>query len=346
VTIQVELADGRPPVLDATQQAGNDGPGWLGDHRDFVDEIVLQHGCVLLRGPFSPDVDTFAASRNIVLSRLTRYREKATPRTELAAGVMSSTDLPPSQAIDPHNENSYTLEFPGRLVFGCVRAPRVGGATTVVDVRAVLTHLPVEVASRFATAGWLLVRNYVEHAGLAWQEAFATADPGAVESYCAANAIGCRWSSTGELRTAQKRPAIITHPQTREQVWFNHLAFWNEWALDEETRDVLIDTFGEDGLPFNTYAGDGARVTRSDVDAIRSAYSHCTMREAWQPGDILVVDNILCAHGRDAYEGERQIVVAMGDAVALSDCSPTPAADASAWPTHAHEAQLTPSNRR
>ncbi|MFY1676223.1 MULTISPECIES: TauD/TfdA family dioxygenase [unclassified Streptomyces] len=48
------------------------------------------------------------------------------------------------------------------------------------------------------------------------------------------------------------------------------------------------------------------------------------MRRAWRPGDLLLVDNVLAAHGRDPFRGARKIVVAMGDPTPLADCRPTP----------------------
>jgi hypothetical protein len=38
---------------------------------------------------------------------------------------------------------------------------------------------------------------------------------------------------------------------------------------------------------------------------------------------LLLVDNIRTAHGREPFEGPREVVVAMADAVHLADCSPT-----------------------
>jgi hypothetical protein len=37
----------------------------------------------------------------------------------------------------------------------------------------------------------------------------------------------------------------------------------------------------------------------------------------------MLVDNIRLAHSREAYEGQREILVGLADAVRLADCSPT-----------------------
>ena len=36
-----------------------------------------------------------------------------------------------------------------------------------------------------------------------------------------------------------------------------------------------------------------------------------------------LVDNIRTAHSREPYEGQREVLVAMSDAMRLADCSPT-----------------------
>lgn len=42
------------------------------------------------------------------------------------------------------------------------------------------------------------------------------------------------------------------------------------------------------------------------------AYEAAAVDVRWERGDVLLLDNMLAAHGRRAFEGEREIVVAMG----------------------------------
>jgi hypothetical protein len=298
------------------------GISWLERHRAALRELLTGYGCLLLRGLPIATAEDFAAARDALLDSRVPYREKATPRSDYGNGVFSSTDLPAAQSIALHNENSYTLEFPGVLLFGCLVAPTTGGCTTVADVRRVLAEIPAPIVRRFRDRGWLLVRNYADHVGLPWQAAFGTSDRAEVEAYCAAHEIGLSWTEDDRLRTGQVRSAIVRHPVTGEEVWFNHLAFWNLWSLDAEVREVMVDSFGADGFPFATYDGHGAPVSHADLDAIRAAYDRATLREPWQAGDLLLVDNVLCAHGRDPFSGPRRIVVAMGEPVMLRQCRP------------------------
>jgi alpha-ketoglutarate-dependent taurine dioxygenase len=310
----VRVPDGLDPVATLA---------WLSENRPAVRTELLRHGALLIRGLAVGDPAEFAAVRDLLVTARARYREKATPRSDYGRDVFSSTDLPAAQAIALHNENSYTLEFPGILLFCCLRAPDSGGATTVADVREVLAGLPTELVERFRRTGWALTRNYHREVGLPWQTAFGTDSRAEVEAYCARNAIGTTWTGESGLRTVQRRSAIIRHPVTGEQVWFNHAAFWSRWSLDEDVLDVLEMTYGADGLPFDTAYGDGGALNPADVRALNAAYDRATRRESWQPGDVLLVDNLLAAHGRESYHGDRRILVAMGEPVRLDACSPS-----------------------
>ncbi|MFI8105261.1 TauD/TfdA family dioxygenase [Streptomyces sp. NPDC086023] len=317
---------GKPVVVTAPPVSSMaEAVAWLTAHRPAIQAELHRSGAVLLRGLPVEDAAGFAQARDALIETRAGYKEKATPRTDFGEGVFSSTDLPAVQPIRLHNENSYTLDFPGVLLFGCVTAPETGGATTVGDMREALRQLPAELVERFETAGWLLVRNYSELAGLPWYKTFATEDRAVAEAYCDENTVGYEWLDDDSMRTRQRRSAIVTHPVTGERVWFNHFAFWNSRTLDEDVREVLVETYGEDGLPFNTYLGDGTRLTDAEVDAVNAVYDRVTVRETWQRGDLMLVDNILCAHGREAFTGDRKILVAMGEPVSLADCRPATA---------------------
>ena len=44
---------------------------------------------------------------------------------------------------------------------------------------------------------------------------------------------------------------------------------------------------------------------------LREAYSQEKIKFQWQKGDIMMLDNILTAHSREPYKGERKVAVAM-----------------------------------
>ncbi|WP_405059155.1 TauD/TfdA family dioxygenase [Kribbella sp. NBC_01505] len=325
--LRYRVVPGRPatasvPILTGT----SDCCTWLDSVRTDIRLALDRHGALCLPGLPIGDPDDFAAVRDVLVNHRAGYVEKATPRTSYGDDVFSSTDLPAGQAIRLHNENSYTLTFPGLLLFGCLEAPGHGGATTIADCREVLTNVPPSLLKRFRASGWSLLRNYSDHYSLDWPTAFGTGSRADVNQYCIERLVGSAWSADGQLRTSQVRSAIIRHPRTGDEVWFNHVAFWSEWSLDPEIREILLAEAGPGCLPFNTAFGDGAAPTPTEIAAINTAYDRATVRHSWRPGDVLIVDNLRSAHGRDAFRGNRKIVVAMGDPVALADCSPTVAA--------------------
>jgi alpha-ketoglutarate-dependent taurine dioxygenase len=317
----VELQPGRPPILRA--EPPGDAPSWAAEHRDALRAVVAEHGCVLVRGLGLRDVAGTGAVFERLSTELMTEREAFAPRRTYTDGVYSSAQWPPNQPMCMHHELSYTLEFPGLMLFACLTAPTEGGATGVADAATVIEELPTELTERFEREGWLLTRSYNDEIGSSVAEVFGTDDRGAVESYCRANAIEFEWQPDGALRTKQRRSAVVRHPVTGRRCWFNQIAFLNEWTLAPEVREYLVEVYGADGLPFNTRFGGGDPIGEDVVQLLNEVYEANTAREPWQAGDLMLVDNIRTAHSREPFEGPRDVLVAMADSVHLSDCSPT-----------------------
>ena len=316
----VDLQPGKPPVLRA--RTTGDAARWAAEHRNALRALVAEHGSLLVRGLGLRDAaQTEAVFRR--LGSLLAERETFAPRRRYSEGVYSSSKWPPNQHMCMHHELSYAVEFPSLMLFACLVAPTGGGATQLADSPTVLKSLPGELLERFERRGWLLIRNYNEDIGASIAEAFGSDDRCAVETYCHANAIQFEWQSNGGLRTWQRRSAVMLHPRSGQRCWFNQIAFLNEWTMDPEVREYLVDLYGEDGLPFNTRFGNGDPIGPEVIQVINEVYEKNTACEPWQSGDLLLVDNVRTAHGREHFEGPREVLVAMADAMHRADCSPT-----------------------
>jgi alpha-ketoglutarate-dependent taurine dioxygenase len=263
--------------------------------------------------------DAGAAFRELAQRGLMAETEAFAPRDAVADGVLSSSKWPANQPMCMHHELSYACEFPGLLMFACTGAPESGGATGVADARAVLAALPADLVERFEREGWLLERSYNGEIGATLADAFGSDDRAAVERYCKANAIEFEWQPDGALRTRQRRAAVVRHPATGERCWFNQVAFLSEWTMAPEVREFLIDSYGEDGLPFNTRFGGGDPIGEDVVALINDVYDAHTVSEPWQAGDLLVVDNLRTAHSREAFEGPREVLVGLADPVRANE---------------------------
>jgi hypothetical protein len=93
--------------------------------------------------------------------------------------------------------------------------------------------------------------------------------------------------------------------------------------MDPEVRQYLLDLYGVDALPFNTWFGNGGAIGEDVVELLNEVYAANTIREPWQAGDLMLVDNVRTAHCREPYRGPREVLVAMADAERLANCSPT-----------------------
>lgn len=324
---QVSLLEGQPqpgkPAILCVQAPG-DAPRWAGEHRDALRAVVAEHGSLLVRGlGLCGSAEIGAVFHQLSTSGLMGEREVFAARRSYAEGVYSSTKWPANQQMCMHHELSYTLEFPGLMLFACLQASAGGGATAVADSSSVLGALPTDLVARFEREGWLLIRNYNDEIGASFAEAFGTEDRDAIEGYCRANAIEFAWQPDGGLSTRQRRGAVARHPGTGQRCWFNQIAFLNEATIDPEVREFLIDVYGADGLPFTTRFGNGDPIGADVVALLNEVYEANTAREPWQAGDLMLVDNIRTAHSREPFAGPREIVVALADPVRLAECAPT-----------------------
>ena len=86
-----------------------------------------------------------------------------------------------------------------------------------------------------------------------------------------------------------------------------------------ETRETLLSSFQEEDLPRNCYYGDGSRIEDSVMEEICGVYQKLEISFPWQPGDLLILDNLLTAHGRNPFFGERKLFVAMGEMTSFDE---------------------------
>lgn len=288
---------------------------WLVNQRDFIREAILQHGAVLFRGFGAGTSDELQAAVNVLCGEAMAYKERSSPRSQVAGNVYTSTDYPPDEEIFPHNEHSYSKRFPMKLFFCCQTPAASGGMTPLFDTRRVYKNIPGDVRSEFERKGWMFVRNFNTGFGLSWQTVFQTTDRAVVEEYCRSANIEWEWLDGDRLRTRQVRPSMIQHPATGECVWFNHATFFHVTTLKPSLLKILRSSFTEDQMPNNTFFGDGSTIPDAVVEKLRQVYLSERVSFPWEKGDLIVLDNVLTAHARDTYSGERKILFAMAEPV-------------------------------
>jgi alpha-ketoglutarate-dependent taurine dioxygenase len=286
---------------------------WAAENRDWIETNLLHYGGILFRGFGLSRQEHFERFLTAIKLELIDYMEGATPRRRLGDRIYTSTEFPPERSISIHNELCYVMTWPMKILFFCVTAPEQGGETPIGDVRKVLRNLPPHIRKRFAEKGWMLQRNFGSGFGPTWQTSYHVNDKKELEDYLRRARIDHEWLDENHLRTRQARPAMAQHPVTGEWVWFNHICFWHLSSLEPELRELFLHELGEEGLPFNTYYGDGEPIEYEVAEQLRHAYDSEMISFKWQVGDILLLDNMLVAHGRNPFIGSRKILTAMGE---------------------------------
>ena len=304
---------GSLPLLLRPDDLDTDLIGWARTNLDFINSTLHGLGGILFRGFESESIAMFDQFVRSVAPDLLDYKERSTPRTQVAGNIYTSTEYPADQHIALHNEFSYSETWPMKIAFCCAQPADTGGETPIADSRKVFNLIDPEIRNLFIEKKVSYVRNYGSGIDLSWPDAFQTKDKSVVEDYCRNANIEFEWLTGNKLKTRQIRQAVTRHPITGEDVWFNQTHLFHTTNLAPGVRQALLSIFKEDDLPRNAYFGDGSRIENSMLDAVRNAYDQATVLFPWQTGDILLLDNVLVAHGRTPYTGSRKIHVAMGE---------------------------------
>ena len=285
---------------------------WLIANKSFISEKLHQYGGILFRGfPISTAAE-FNSVVQTIEPRTLSYVEGQSPRTKVHDQIYTSTEYPANQTITLHNELSYTHNPPRKIFFFCEIPPQIYGETPITDCRKIYEKMDPQIRDRFIAEKIRYVKNMHggNQFGKSWQQTFETSDRNVVENYLKEKQIDFAWGKDGGLTTTQIHLAAIQHPDTEEMCWFNQASLWHYLNLGA-MGDQLLQILGEKNLPTNAYYGNGAAIESGDLDAIRQLLWNEATFFSWRKGDVLMLDNILVAHGRNHFQGDRRILVAM-----------------------------------
>ena len=284
---------------------------WAAQNQSWVEQQLIEKGVLLIRGLNISGVKGFSDLLETLFNdKLMSYTYRSTPRKEVSSNIYTATEYHSNQVISQHNENAYANKWAMRLGFFCVQPSISGGQTPVADSRLIYHSIPCEIRAEFEAKGIKYIRNYSD-VDLPWTEVFGTQDKAEVERFCTSNQLQFKWLDNDKLRTAQVNPAVQIHPYTQEKVWFNQAHLFHVSNLEPHVANTLLNTVGEENLPRNTYFGDGSPIDGAYLDIIRSTIIEHKLSFDWQKGDLMLLDNMLFTHGREAFEGRRKVLVGM-----------------------------------
>lgn len=235
----------------------------------------------------------------------------STPRSRVSGKTFTATEYPSSETIPPHSEMAYLRRFPRLLCFHAVECAPVGGQTTVADldeVSADLGELTMELLHRRIR----YVRVFRPGVDIPLATAFGTDEPARVERIAAEHGMSVDKISDGVVRVTHEAQGALSDETSGLPVWFNQLHLFHPSRLKQSLRNGLISLFGVDGLPRQAFFEDGSPIPDKVVARVGGAFERNAQAIAWEPGDILLVDNLRHAHGRLPFTGRRVVHVAMG----------------------------------
>lgn len=277
---------------------------------ELIGRRLIENKALVFRG-FHVDAAELEPVLDRLLPNRLAYVHGNSPRTKVGDNLYTSTEYPAEFTISMHNELSYSHRWPDRLLFFCAVAPETGGATPVVDGARWLASIDPDVRAAFAGG----VRYTQElHGGFglgkSWQDTFETDRKADVEAFLRDADATWEWRPDDALRIRQVRPSTVRHPVTGVEVWFNQADQWHPAALGGEAPSGLA-LLPEDELPQNVTFADGSPIPAEHVTHVREVGLREAVNVDWRVGDLLLIDNVLVAHGRRPFTGPRRILVAM-----------------------------------
>lgn len=295
---------------------------WLNANRSSFEADLVNYGGVLFRGFSVKSVNDFNDFMKCFNTDPLPYMFRSSPRRELDKNIKNiyrSTYYPSERSINMHNESSYSRVWGRKIVFCCIQPAEEGGETPIADSRSVLRDIDADLVEKFRKLGVRYRRNLLPDLGMPWQEVFQTEDKSVAVDICNANKIRYEFLEDGGMKIEWDKPAVYTHPVSGARTWFNHVMFFHKYSRYEEMGLPPEEELDEEYLTSETFFGDGSAITFEEYSEIKDAYRKNIIAFPYCQGDILFLDNMLAAHGRNPYKGERTIATAIIEATYDSD---------------------------
>jgi alpha-ketoglutarate-dependent taurine dioxygenase len=284
---------------------------WLSFHAELLNSRTIKHGAILLRGlPLESPVDFDGAIQAIGFENFTYENSLSNAvRVVHSSRVFSANEAPADTTIFLHHEMAQTPQFPSKLFFFCQKAPDKGGSTPICRSDHLWELIQEELPkfSENCRKRGLKYTNIMpaeadlnSGMGRSWQSTLSVHSSEQAETRLSKLGYTWEWLENNELKvTTPVLPSVRKLSDGRYSFFNQLIAAFKGWkdTRNDPSRSI---TFGDDSI-INPY----------DISKISDLADTITFDLPWEDGDLAIIDNFLCMHGRRSYTGTRKVLASL-----------------------------------
>ncbi|MEM9809939.1 MAG: TauD/TfdA family dioxygenase, partial [Pseudomonadota bacterium] len=224
-------------------------------------------------------------------------------------------------AIDSNIAHTAAIEFLDEIakVLGDVIKIGVGGPPAELRRFDDISEDLGDLVEEFDRRGVRYVRVYRDHIDIPLAKAFGTDDLKVAEERARAKGMDVDFASDGSMRSAHTVRGAVGDAAQGKKLHFNQAHMFHASRLRPQDREGMVQLFGEDGLPRQALWGDGEQIPDETIDRVVEVLRKHTQVIEWTDDDVVLIDNLRFLHGRQTFDGERKVTVAMGANQDLSE---------------------------
>jgi hypothetical protein len=250
-----------------------------------VRECFKEAGLLLFRG-FAGGAEPFKAFTNLFVARY--LRDLGGSKTLDSAGDYVQNVVPAGNAQDLHCESARGPNPPDLLYFHCLKSARLGGETTFADGIEIWRQLSPATRDLFVSKRIKYVELLPE---AQWR-------------------VGLRLFFLAELEHLNLGGTTFRFQQdgTLRMEFVTSAVHRTRWTGADAFTNSLTGPY-----PGTATFEDGPPIPASVMAEIKAVHGRVIDQVAWQPGDLLMVDNSRFMHGRRAFaDPQRDHLTLMG----------------------------------